>query len=47
MLSLVDQLPSIGKVAIWIWIAIVLSTFIWFAIVANFFGKNKLRQVFF
>ena len=45
MLSLVDQLPSIGKVTIWI--AIVLSTFIWFAIVANFFDKNKLRQVFF
>lgn len=45
MLSLVAQLPSFGKVAIWF--AIALSTFIWFAIVAIFFGNNKLRQVFF
>ncbi|MBK2006390.1 LysE family transporter, partial [Francisella orientalis] len=45
MLSLVAQLPSFGKIAIWF--AIALSTFIWFAIVATFFGNNKLRQVFF
>ncbi|MEY8765767.1 MULTISPECIES: LysE family translocator [Francisella] len=45
MLSLVAQLPSFGKIAVWI--AIALSTFIWFAIVATFFGNNKLRQVFF
>lgn len=44
MLSLVAQLPSFGKIAIWF--AIALSTFIWFAIVATFFGNNKLRQVF-
>ncbi|GMN89677.1 LysE family translocator [Francisella sciaenopsi] len=45
MLSLVAQLSSFGKIAVWI--AIALSTFIWFAIVATFFGNNKLRQVFF
>ncbi|MED7818540.1 MULTISPECIES: LysE family translocator [unclassified Francisella] len=45
MLSLVDDLSSFGKVAIWICIA--LTTFIWFTIVATFFGNNKLRQIFF
>ncbi|MWX96860.1 LysE family translocator [Francisella tularensis] len=45
MLSLVDELNSFGKVAIWI--AIALTTLVWFCIVATFFGNNKLRQVFF
>ncbi|WP_150467008.1 LysE family translocator [Francisella sp. SYW-9] len=45
MLSLVDGLSSLGKVGIWICIA--LTTFIWFCIVATFFGNNKLRQIFF
>ncbi|ABI82588.1 LysE family translocator [Francisella tularensis] len=45
MLSLVDELNSFGKVAIWI--AIALTTLVWFCIVATFFGNDKLRQVFF
>ncbi|ASG68378.1 threonine efflux protein [Francisella halioticida] len=45
MLNLVDSLSSVGKVGIWICIA--LTTLIWFCIVATFFGNNKLRQVFF
>ncbi|APD50902.1 LysE family translocator [Francisella hispaniensis] len=45
MLSLVDGLNSFGKVAIWI--AIALTTLVWFCIVATFFGNDKLRQVFF
>lgn len=45
MLSLVDGLNSFGKFAIWICIA--LTTFVWFCIVAIFFGNNKLRQIFF
>ena len=45
MLSLVDQLNSFGKFAIWIFIA--LTTLMWFCIVAMFFGNNKLRQLFF
>ncbi|APC95616.1 LysE family translocator [Francisella tularensis subsp. novicida] len=45
MLSLVDELNSFGKVAIWI--AIALTTLAWFCIVATFFGNDKLRQVFF
>lgn len=45
MLSLVDGLNSFGKVAIWI--AIALTTLVWFSIVATFFGNDKLRQVFF
>lgn len=44
MLSLVDELNSFGKVAIWI--AIALTTLVWFCIVATFFGNDKLRQVF-
>ncbi|BCL52342.1 homoserine lactone transporter [Francisella tularensis subsp. holarctica FSC022] len=45
MLSLVDELNSFGKVAIWI--AIALTTLVWLCIVATFFGNDKLRQVFF
>lgn len=45
ILSLVDGLSSFGKIGIWICIA--LTTFIWFCIVAIFFGNNKLRQIFF
>ncbi|AEE26759.1 LysE family translocator [Francisella hispaniensis] len=45
MLSLVDGLNSFGKVAIWI--AIAVTTLVWFSIVATFFGNDKLRQVFF
>lgn len=45
MLSLVDELSSFGKFAIWLCIA--LTTLAWFCIVASFFGNNKLRQLFF
>jgi threonine/homoserine/homoserine lactone efflux protein len=45
MLSLVEQLPSFGKFAVWLCIA--LTTLLWFCIVAIFFGNNKLRQLFF
>ena len=45
MLSLVDGLNSFDKVAIWI--AIALTTLVWFSIIATFFGNDKLRQVFF
>ena len=45
MLSLVDQLDSFGKIAVWVSIA--LTTGIWFSIVAVFFGNHRLREVFF
>lgn len=45
MLSLVEELPSFGKVAIWL--AIGITTLMWFCTVAIFFGNNKLRQLFF
>ncbi|AJC48669.1 LysE family transporter [Allofrancisella guangzhouensis] len=45
MLSLVDELTSFGKLAVWVCIA--LTTAIWFCTVAVFFGNNRLREKFF
>lgn len=45
MLSLVDGLSTLWIFAIWV--AIAITTLIWFSIVAIFFGNNKLRQLFF
>ena len=45
MLSLVDDLSTTWIVAIWV--AIAITTCLWFSTVAVFFGNNKLRQVFF
>jgi threonine/homoserine/homoserine lactone efflux protein len=45
MLSLVEQLDSFGKIAVWMSIA--LTTGVWFSIVAVFFGNHRLREVFF
>ena len=45
MLSLVDTLSRAWIFAIWI--AIALTTYLWFSSVAIFFGNSKLRQMFF
>jgi threonine efflux protein len=45
MLSLVDTLSNAWIFAIWI--AIALTTYLWFSSVAIFFGNSKLRQMFF
>ena len=45
MLSLVDELDTVGKIAVWC--GLVCSTAIWFSIVALFFGNEKLRIKFF
>ncbi|QIV96359.1 threonine/homoserine/homoserine lactone efflux protein [Allofrancisella inopinata] len=45
MLSLVDELTSFEKIAVWL--CITLTTALWFCTVAIFFGNSKLRETFF
>ncbi|GAB4221809.1 MAG: LysE family translocator [Francisella sp.] len=45
MLSLIDNLSSFAKVITWVTIS--LTTFVWFCIVAIFFGNDKFRKIFF